>query len=138
MSVSSRNDLNICTEASVLCVVEYRYYVDSHDIDGPVSGGVELLASSSPTKAAGNRKDAGEARSHPPTSQLNPGSHASLRLCSGLEMPLRMTFIRLKSIGLRIQPSIPSDSIYSRWVGSREAETAKIGMRPLMAMGSRE
>ena len=52
-------------------------------------------------------------RCHPPGFQLKPGSH-TWRLCSGLVMPLSITFIRLKSMGFMIQLSLSSDSIYSR------------------------
>ena len=100
---------------------DVKYNSDGDDVDNlnvdktafGSSRGVAVLASSLPV-AARDGTDAGEARSHPPDSQLKPGSHASRRLRSGLVMPFRMTFIRLKSMGFSIQPSIPSDSIYSR------------------------
>lgn len=51
--------------------------------------------------------------------------------------PFKMVRKRLKSIGFNIQPSIPSLCISSRCCSRREAETAKMGIRPLSSCDRR-
>jgi hypothetical protein len=52
-------------------------------------------------------------------------------LVSSSTMPSNRTFNRLKSIGFRIQPSNPALIYVCRSRSTREADTAKIGTRPL-------
>lgn len=52
-------------------------------------------------------------------------------------MPARRTTIRLKSIGLRIQPSIPISIIYGLWSFLNDADTANMGILPTVTIERR-
>ena len=75
----SRSVLSGGDDAKYYLAAIYGCGVDNVDVDKTAfgsSGGVGVLDPSPPV-AARDGTAAGEARSHPPDSQLNPGSHAS-------------------------------------------------------------
>ena len=74
--------------------------------------------------------------SQPPTSH-RPAWYRSCSRCSESITQRRMVLNRLKSMGLRIQPSIPVLASSMRCLSNNDADTAKIGIRPLRACDAR-
>ena len=73
----------------------------------------------------------------PPRSQLQPSRYTAFSRSSGSLIPFRISRNRLKSIGLRIQPSIPRSLSSCRCLSYKEADTAKMGIRPLRCLERR-